>query len=460
MSSVKTVFNNEIRRFRLEASQPFGDLKQQLTKLHKVPESCELTWKYQDDENEWVTVSSDVELIEALRVSQASNSCLKLFVEVASKDPKAIMSLAPVEEKRPAAQAPPSSGNVSSVAGLAGLPQTLLDNIASITVEDESGNALLHVENPAEAEGEETADGETSGESNVHQGVTCDMCGVSPIVGVRYKCKTCHNYDLCETCEAKEVHPTSHVLMKLRLARGRGTGRGHWMRHIKSFFAGGRRSQYRAEFVDNTNKKDDLPRIKAGAVLNQVWRVKNNGDVAWPAGTCLQHHHGRLVFAPVSGANQSVAVPIAQPGETVEIKATLTPVDAIRKRVAGKFFLATAEGAKFGPLLWACALIDAETSAPAAARARAAIAAPAAASAPPAPVIEKVQRVAAPEVKRVSIPENYPYVAQLKEIEDIFGAERRDTFLELLMTAKGNVQQVVDWVLAESAAPAAAAAKK
>ncbi|XP_017782464.1 PREDICTED: E3 ubiquitin-protein ligase HERC2 isoform X2 [Nicrophorus vespilloides] len=33
-----------------------------------------------------------------------------------------------------------------------------------------------------------------------HEGVTCNGCGVSPIKGARYKCKTCENYDYCENC--------------------------------------------------------------------------------------------------------------------------------------------------------------------------------------------------------------------------------------------------------------------
>ena len=33
-----------------------------------------------------------------------------------------------------------------------------------------------------------------------HPGITCDGCGVSPIVGYRYKCKHCPNHDICETC--------------------------------------------------------------------------------------------------------------------------------------------------------------------------------------------------------------------------------------------------------------------
>ena len=28
----------------------------------------------------------------------------------------------------------------------------------------------------------------------------CDGCGVSPVVGYRYKCKDCANHDICENC--------------------------------------------------------------------------------------------------------------------------------------------------------------------------------------------------------------------------------------------------------------------
>jgi len=50
----------------------------------------------------------------------------------------------------------------------------------------------------------------------VHEGVTCDDCGVSPIEGVRYRCTVCDNYDLCEKCEKKNEHPPAHVLIKAK----------------------------------------------------------------------------------------------------------------------------------------------------------------------------------------------------------------------------------------------------
>ena len=38
--------------------------------------------------------------------------------------------------------------------------------------------------------------------------VTCDGCRINPIIGQRYSCSTCGNYDLCSACEKKgHEHP-------------------------------------------------------------------------------------------------------------------------------------------------------------------------------------------------------------------------------------------------------------
>lgn len=34
-----------------------------------------------------------------------------------------------------------------------------------------------------------------------HKRVICDGCQMNPIMGVRYKCAECEDYDLCERCE-------------------------------------------------------------------------------------------------------------------------------------------------------------------------------------------------------------------------------------------------------------------
>ncbi|XP_070569571.1 LOW QUALITY PROTEIN: next to BRCA1 gene 1 protein-like [Ptychodera flava] len=64
-----------------------------------------------------------------------------------------------------------------------------------------------------------SADGATDKSSRTlycHVGIICDNCDRT-IVGVRYKCGNCADYDLCEECEALEnVHDENHVFVKLR----------------------------------------------------------------------------------------------------------------------------------------------------------------------------------------------------------------------------------------------------
>lgn len=50
---------------------------------------------------------------------------------------------------------------------------------------------------------------------NIHFGVECDGCGVSPILGCRYKCSVCDDYDLCEECEKKLAEKHGHNFLKI-----------------------------------------------------------------------------------------------------------------------------------------------------------------------------------------------------------------------------------------------------
>lgn len=50
--------------------------------------------------------------------------------------------------------------------------------------------------------------------TSVHQSVICDGCGCNPIVGNRYKCSVCPDYDLCEKCEESTTH--EHAFLKIK----------------------------------------------------------------------------------------------------------------------------------------------------------------------------------------------------------------------------------------------------
>ncbi len=47
-------------------------------------------------------------------------------------------------------------------------------------------------------------------------GVICDGCKCSPIIGIRYKCLECFDYDLCESCADRQLIHSHHVMAKIR----------------------------------------------------------------------------------------------------------------------------------------------------------------------------------------------------------------------------------------------------
>lgn len=51
-------------------------------------------------------------------------------------------------------------------------------------------------------------------EAGVHYDISCNGCKVFPIIGKRFHCMTCNDYDLCFDCEKKDVH--NHPMMRLR----------------------------------------------------------------------------------------------------------------------------------------------------------------------------------------------------------------------------------------------------
>jgi len=71
----------------------------------------------------------------------------------------------------------------------------------------------------------------------IHKGVSCDVCNMNPILGNRYKCTACYDYDLCENCEIAGSHPVEHELIKfkqpskIRMNHRFGGGGGQWRHH-------------------------------------------------------------------------------------------------------------------------------------------------------------------------------------------------------------------------------------
>jgi hypothetical protein len=73
-----------------------------------------------------------------------------------------------------------------------------------------------------------------------HYRVTCDGCGLSPIVGTRYKCTVCRNFDYCEACENSNSASHQHAFIKIRkpehdIGYKCGKGKGGFKNLLKHF---------------------------------------------------------------------------------------------------------------------------------------------------------------------------------------------------------------------------------
>ncbi|SPO02086.1 uncharacterized protein DNG_04759 [Cephalotrichum gorgonifer] len=51
----------------------------------------------------------------------------------------------------------------------------------------------------------------------VHRGCQCNACSMAPIRGIRYRCATCADFDLCESCEAQGLHYKTHIFYKIKV---------------------------------------------------------------------------------------------------------------------------------------------------------------------------------------------------------------------------------------------------
>jgi hypothetical protein len=77
MAVVKTVFKDSVRRFNL-VSSTWEELQQHVQKLY--PELQHPTLSYRDEDDDLISLSSDAELKEALRITAKSSMVLRLFV--------------------------------------------------------------------------------------------------------------------------------------------------------------------------------------------------------------------------------------------------------------------------------------------------------------------------------------------------------------------------------------------
>jgi len=344
MVILKIQHREDIRRITLE-NPKFSTLKELLGQIFpNLNASYSIKWK--DDENDLITVTSDIELREA--VESNPTTILRLFITEDS--PPSIV-------KRDAATAPQAT------------------------------------------------------EGPIHPNVICDGCN-NGVVGTRYKCLVCHDFDLCEPCESQKSHDPSHPMLKiqqpiqdslgltqsipmpnrrstptsnpwkptlrpfchrqkklrfdwlphedlkpteasepkevetpLQSSRGWGNSQG-WSNTApwKQNPAPAIRINHLARFVSDVTIPDGTS-MEPNQKFVKTWRIRNEGQYNWPCGSQLAWVGGDLL-----GASEFIDVPEIATGEEFDVS-----VDMISPTRPGRYvgyWRMLHDGQRFGQRLW------------------------------------------------------------------------------------------------------------
>jgi len=259
--TVKGVYNGDTRRFSISDSTSFIELHQLIQKLYNIT-GDDWTLKYTDDEGDWIQLSSDLELEEAKRVA-TKNSLLR--VQIFKKADPAMSDAGSFQEQ----VASPSASEHVPLQG------------------------------------------------RVHFGFSCDGCNLDPIVGIRYKCDDCKNYDLCSICfSAHNKHTPTHSFSALELPERyeQYPNRNYYNDFQANDDANSfedyepqssqssqtKQTIYSVKFLENSTIADGTE-MAPNTNFTKIWRFKNEGT--FPKGSQLRLIDGDGMNGPVLGIN-------------------------------------------------------------------------------------------------------------------------------------------------------------
>lgn len=172
----KVVFENgQVKRFQLPLKKNFFEFQQRAFNIFgSIPKDLNVI--YQDKEGDWVNINTNEEYLHALSL-QDTLFKVKFVSTVKIQNEKV-----PVKEepKAPVKEEPK-------------VPVQLEPKI----VEPKEPIVLEPLVKPLIKP------------KIIHSNIVCNECKMSPIVGSRFKCLNCKDYDLCQNCYDKKnfVHP-------------------------------------------------------------------------------------------------------------------------------------------------------------------------------------------------------------------------------------------------------------
>lgn len=161
-----------------------------------------------------------------------------------------------------------------------------------------------------------------------------------------------------------DVHDPTHTFNTIarpqdRFSMGRGCpylrheqnnnnswGHHHHARHRKTAQQNG----FLARFVADVTVPDGIA-MAPGQQFVKIWRLRNEGQVAWPEGTSLEYIGGDKI-----SLSEAVQVPVASPGEEIDVA-----VDMAAPLKPGRYVsfwkLCHVDGSRFGQRVWVDILV-------------------------------------------------------------------------------------------------------
>ena len=171
----------------------------------------------------------------------------------------------------------------------------------------------------------------------IHYGVKCQKCFRDPIIGYRYKCSICNNYNLCEKCENENLisEDHSHFFIKMRNAieyyKEKGYEENKSNDIVKKNIKNISKKEYSFECLNDNNLIIETLEGRSEEKLELI--LRNNGEKTWPKYT-TKLTKGRETT--LSLKNEEIILEPQNPGETKEYKIILKELD---NNKAGKYKL-------------------------------------------------------------------------------------------------------------------------
>jgi hypothetical protein len=381
----KFKFNSQKRRLKIHSKElSFALLLTRIAEDIAQPSNLIIV-KYKDDDGDWVTMSCEEDLLDAMEFAGKKHVKLDVSLAMAGEEIERRLSRveSPVIVFEESAGEEDEEGDfypvIEEVKTVEASPEVvvqqpkvdLLEVLRKALEQDEDSVKRIAaelgyvVEKPVACVSEPVVspvvkvEEEKKEEPVIHDFVVCDGCGASPITGIRYKCTICSNFDLCSNCEAAGVHPNGHPLLKVKVPKNCGM-EGSWRRRGCDMERHSRRhgspmrcprsrsDRLYAKFIEDVTIPD-RSYLAPGSSHNKTWVLQNTGSTAWPAGNKLHFVSGdRDTIDP---ASFDMTLPEVAAGDRVEVSVGLrAPMKAGRYIVY--FRLEMPNGSKFGPRFW------------------------------------------------------------------------------------------------------------